>query len=114
MPAWLKAASIIWDVVEDLRGTAAMMMFIFEEAIQTCGMALYLAVKEGMWRQASEVEAFERYYLAESLLDLSTHWAANAAFPLNRAYEAFARATLKALDTYRDLIRKKLQETGVV
>ena len=111
---WIVAGLIAWELVEDVRGTSMMMMFILEEAIQTAMMGMYLASKEKMVNQMEDLDRFVRYYLSDSLLDLSRHGVVGrAAYPLGIAYEAFALATNRALDNYRNLVEKWKKE-GVV
>jgi len=108
----LVIADIVWDVVEDIRGTIAMMMFILEESIQTAMMAQYLAFKENMLDDAWDINIYIMQNLQNPLKELASSGWAKAAYPLNQAYESFADSTWEALSIYRRMIRKKQEELG--
>jgi hypothetical protein len=110
MGAGLFVAGIGWDIVEDVRGTVAMCMFIMEEATQTAMMGEWIAVKENMVKEAIDLDLWISQYLATQGLDMASTWAANAAYPLNLAYQMFFSATLKTLDIYTQLLFKKMHE----
>ena len=108
MPAGLFVAGIAWDIVQDVRGTVAMCMFILEEATQTAMMGEWIAIKEELNEEAIGLNLWISQYLAQQLLDLSGSAFANAAYPLNLAYGMFASATFKTLEIYTALIKKRL------
>jgi hypothetical protein len=97
-----------WDVVEDARGTTAMLLFILEESCQTAMMGEYLAVKEELWADAMHLNLWIRQYLSGQLLAFAdSAWSA-AAYPLNNAYYLFAASTNKTLDIYTATVHKHL------
>jgi len=102
-------AGIAWDIVQDVRGTVAMCMFIMEEATQTAMMGEWIAIKEQLWHEAIDLNLWISQYLAGELLALSDSWAANAAFPMNKAYSMFASATFKTLEIYTKVYQKHTQ-----
>lgn len=108
MVAGVFLLSIGWDLVEDARGTTAMLLFIMEEASQTAMMGEYIAVKEELNAEAMHLNIWIRTYLSGQLLAFSeSNWSL-AAYPLNKAYALFAEATNKTLDIYTQVIRKRL------
>lgn len=88
-------AGIIWDLVSEPRELCAMMMFILEEAAQTIGMGIYLAYKEERWYDVLGLTTWAWDKIGSALLHLSQSAVANLSFPLNRSYEAFAKACRK-------------------
>lgn len=109
LPA-LFVATIAWDIIQDIRGTVAMMMFILEESIQTAMMAEWIATKEGLLSEALDLNSWIRTYLSNQELKLSESAFANAAYPLNHAYSLFAQATNQSLDIYKEVLQRKLAE----
>jgi len=104
--------SIGWDIVEDVRGTTAMLMFIMEEACQTAMMGEWIAVKEDLRSEAMNLNIWIRTYLSGQLYDLAdSNWSL-AAYPLNNAYALFAQSIDKTLDIYTEVIRKRLTGGG--
>lgn len=104
--------SIGWDIIEDVRGSTMMLMFIMEESIQTAMMGEYIAVKEDMRSEAMNLNVWIRQYLTDQLWNLcDSNWSL-VAYPLNNAYGLFALATRKTLDIYTALILKRIQEGG--
>jgi hypothetical protein len=104
----LIAATIIVDIIQDVRGSVAMMMFILEESIQTAMMAEWLATKAELWPEALELNSWIKQYLADQLEGVSDASWAYAAYPLNHAYKSFALATLQSLEMYKKIINEKL------
>lgn len=102
--------NIGWDIVEDARGTTAMLLFILEESTQTAMMGEYLAVKEELWSDAMNLNIWIRQYLAGQLLAFADSNWSMAAYPLNNAYYLFAQSTLKTLDIYTAVVHKHLIE----
>jgi hypothetical protein len=97
-----------WDIVEDVRGTVAMLMFIMEEASQTAMMGEWIAVKEDLRSEAMNLNLWIRQYLTGQLYALAdSNWSL-AAYPLNNAYGLFALACNKTLDIYTEVIRKRI------
>ena len=108
MPAPLFVLGIGWDIVQDVRGTVAMCMFIMEEATQTAMMGEWIAIKEEMNEEAIDLNLWISQYLATQLLQLTDSPWSNAAYPLNLAYGLFASATFKTLEIYTALIKKRM------
>jgi len=108
MAAGMFVAGIAWDIVEDIRGTVAMCMFIMEEATQTAMMGEWIAIKSELWHEAIDLNLWISQYLAQEGLDLSSGAFANAAYPMNKAYQMFFSATLKTLEIYTALYKKHL------
>jgi len=98
MPSWVGA--IMWDVVKDVRGSIAMMMFILEEAIQSVGMGMWIAHKEKDWARVVELANLNKTYLISPLLELSRSAWAYAAYPLGLSYEKFAVASMASCKMY--------------
>lgn len=106
----LFVAGIGWDIVQDVRGTTMMLMFIVEEATQTAMMGEYIAMKEGLNSEAMQLNIWIRTYLSGQLWNLcDSNWSL-VAYPLNNAYGLFAQATNKTLDIYTAVVKKRLQE----
>lgn len=108
MAVGLFVAGIAWDVVEDIRGTVAMCMFILEEAAQTAMMGEWVAMKEEMWEEAIDLNMWISQYLASQGLELSDSPYANAAYPMNKAYVMFFSAIYKTLSIYTSVVRKHI------
>lgn len=94
--------TIAWDIVEDVRGSCAMFMFIIEEAVQTIGMACYLAQKKKQWNVLREYADFALYELIEPALQFVDQYG-NLAYPLNGAYKAFFEAAKKTFLQYKQM-----------
>lgn len=104
----LFVAGIGWDIIEDVRGSTMMLMFIMEESIQTAMMGEYIAVKEDMRSEAMNLNVWIRQYLTGQLWALcDSNWSL-VAYPLNNAYGLFALATNKTLDIYTALIHNRI------
>jgi len=105
MVSWWSVAKSAFDVFEDARGTAGFYMFIIEEAIQTTNMALYLLYKAGLKEQLEELINWEENELVNPLKDFA-NGVGTIAYPMNLSYQAFAEATKKLLDSYRQLLQE--------
>jgi len=93
--------SIALDVIEDVRGSIAMFMFIIEEATQTAGMACYLYKKADMPEKAAELAQ----WIIDELLDPAIDFVDNygyIAYPLNIAYKQFYLAAKQTMQAYLD------------
>lgn len=105
MPVW----TIALDVIEDVRGSIAMYLFIIEEAIQSMGMACYLNYREKNWSALLETANYALENLIKPALDFVSTYG-HVAYPLNISYQAFYEATKKQMQNYIDLAKEKLAE----
>jgi len=90
------------DVIEDVRGSIAMFMFIIEEAIQSVGMACYLLRKANRVEECRNVAQWAIDNLINPALEFCKTYG-YAAYPLNMAYESFYNAAKKTFETYLSL-----------
>jgi len=97
---------VVWEialeVVEEVRGSIAMFMFIIEEAIQTVGMACYINYKLGDVEAAKEAARWALDNLVNPALDFVDRYGA-AAYPLNLAYKSFYLSAKRTMETYLKL-----------
>ena len=91
--------TVALDVVQDVRGSVAMFMFIIEEAIQTAGMACYVLYKSQKWQELKNAAQQTIDNLIIPGLDFANTYGA-AAIPLNTAYLAFYNQSLTTFQTY--------------
>ncbi len=110
MAAPIFALGIAWDIIQDIRGTVAMLMFIMEESIQTAMMAEWIATQNGLYYEALDLNQWTRQYLAQELFNVCDSAGALAAYPLNLAYTTFAMSTFESLNIYKKLLEQKIAE----
>jgi len=90
------------DLIEDVRGSIAMYMFIIEEAVQTAGMAAYMYHKAGLNQKAKEQAQWVLDNLIYPALDFVETYG-YLAYPLNMAYDAFFKAAEQTMNAYLQL-----------
>ncbi len=105
MPAWSLIASVAFEVFEDIRGAVSMYMFIIEEAIQTMNMATWILYKAGLYSDVINNINYIKNDLAIPLRDFARGPVGQLAYPMNLSYEAFAEATIRALDSMKKAIQ---------
>jgi len=93
------AWSIALDVIEDVRGSIAMFLFIIEEAIQTAGMACYILMRLKKYDELRDQAQWAIDNLINPALDFVQNYGF-AAYPLNLAYESFYKAAKRTFETY--------------
>jgi len=91
--------TIALDVVQDVRSSVAMFMFIIEEAIQTAGMACYVLYKNQKWEALKSAAQQTIDNLILPGIDFVNNYGA-AAIPLNTAYSAFYNQAKTTFETY--------------
>ena len=94
--------NIALDIVEDVRGSIAMYLFIIEEAIQTVGMACYLLYRQKKYDELKDTAR----WIIDNLIDPALEFVKTygyAAYPLNIAYEVFYKSARKTVETYLSL-----------
>jgi len=101
--------TLILDIIQDVRGSISMFMFIIEEAIQTVGMAIYLLYKQGKYQECLELVSWELENLINPSLEFVEQYGA-VAYPLNIAYQQFYQSAKKTALTYQDLCLEALSE----
>jgi len=101
MPVW----TIAIDIIQDVRGSIAMYMFIIEEAIQTIGMACYLLYKHKKYSDLKEVAKWALDNLVNPAIDFAETYG-HVAYPLEMAYKAFYQASKKNFENYLRLTEK--------
>jgi len=102
---------VIWkialDLVQDVRGTLGMYLFIIEEAIQTVGMACYLNWKEGNYSKVIEVANYVLDEIINPAIDFCATYG-SATYPLNIAYDVFYKAAKTSMENYIAQAQEKL------
>lgn len=93
---------IALDIIEDVRGSIAMYMFIIEEAVQTAGMAAYLYNKAEQKQKAKETAQWILDNLIYPAQDFTETYG-YLAYPLNMAYDAFFKAAEQTMQMYLEL-----------
>lgn len=97
---------MIWqialDIIQDVRGSIAMYMFIIEESVQTVGMACYLSWKQGEKEKARDLASWAIANVIEPALDF-VHTYGSPAYPLNISYDVFFTSSLKTFQNYLEL-----------
>jgi len=97
---------IVLDVIQDVRGSVGMYLFIIEEAIQTLGMAMYLLYKA---QKYDDVRTLGEWILNEVInpaIDFNNTYGV-VAYPLNQCYDVFYKAAKKNIQTYLDVVKGK-------
>jgi len=108
MCAW----QIALDVVQDVRGSIAMYLFIIEEAIQTVGMACYLNYKANRLDAVRELAKWILDNIVNPAIDFNNTYG-HVAYPLNLAYNVFYQSAKRNMETYLELTRElKLKVAG--
>jgi len=94
---------VVWtiaiDLIEDVRGSIAMFMFIIEEATQCVNMACYIAKEAEDMEKASEIAQWAIENLIDPALDFVQTYGI-LAYPLHIAYEKFFESAKKTLEQY--------------
>ena len=103
MPTW----TIALDVIEDVRGSVAMYIFILEESIQTLGMACYLLAKEQRWNDLLDLANWIIANVINPAIDFNNTYG-GVAYPLNMAYDTFYRASKTNMENYIKIAQEKL------
>jgi len=98
----VKKWTIALDIIEDVRGSIAMYMFIIEEAIQSVGMAAYLSYRANQIDKAKEIAQWSLDELILPAQDFADTWG-YPAYPLNESYKMFYLAAEKTMRTYLEL-----------
>ena len=97
---------VVWeialDIIEDVRGSIAMYLFIIEEAIQTAGMACYLLYRMKKYDECKNTAQWVIDNLIDPALEFVNTYG-YAAYPLNMAYETFYKSARKTMETYLKL-----------
>ena len=103
---------VVWaialDLIQDVRGSIAMFLFIIEEAIQTVGMSCYLLYKEEKWAECLEVATYIKNRIIEPSLEFVDSYG-QVAYPLNISYKIFYESAMKNVETYIKRCLEKLQ-----
>ena len=106
------AWSIALDVIQDVRGSIAMYLFIIEEAIQTVGMACYLNYKANRLEAVRDLAKWILDNIINPAIDFNNTYG-SVAYPLNLAYNVFYHAAKRNMETYLELCRElKLKVYG--
>lgn len=92
-----------FKVFVNVRETVTFYMFIMEEAIQTAGMASYVAYKAGNIDRAKMIARHMQTELIDPLEEFAKSPAGILAFPMNLAYISFAEASRLSAETYLSL-----------
>jgi len=103
MPTW----TIALDVIEDVRGSVGMYLFIIEESIQTLGMACYLLAKEQRWNDLLDLANWIIANVINPAIDFCNNYGA-IAYPLNQAYATFYNASKINMENYIKIAQSKL------
>jgi len=103
MPTW----TIALDVIEDVRGSVGMYLFIIEESIQTLGMACYLLAKEQRWNDLLDLANWIIANVINPAIDFCNNYGA-IAYPLNMAYDTFYKASKTNMENYIKIAQSKL------
>jgi len=97
---------VVWtlalDVIEDVRGSIAMYLFIIEEAIQTLGMACYMSYKAKNMALARELAQYGIDNVINPAIEFNNAYGF-IAYPLNMAYDVFYKNAKKTFETYLTL-----------
>lgn len=98
---------IALDVIEEVRGSIAMYLFIIEEAIQTAGMACYLLQKAQDYEALMSTASWILNNLINPAIDFVNTYGAPA-YPLNQAYYTFYNSAKLTMETYIKTAQKAL------
>ena len=96
---------LVIDIIQDVRGSVAMYMFIIEEAIQTIGMACYQAKQAKDYDLMRELARYAIDNLVNPAIEFVDIYGV-LAYPLNMAYKEFYLAAKKTFETYLTLEEK--------
>ena len=94
---------VVWqlalDIIQDVRGTLAMYLFIIEESIQTLGMAIYQAKKSNRTDLVRELAQYTLDNVITPAIAFCNTYGM-ATYPLNQAYWIFYDSSKKLMETY--------------
>jgi len=97
---------VVWtialDVIQDVRGSIAMYLFIIEESIQTVGMACYLLTKANRKEDARDIARWAIDNIIDPALQFNETYG-GVAYPLNMSYDVFYKSAKKNFETYLTL-----------
>lgn len=97
------------DVIQDVRGSIAMYMFIVEEAVQTVGMSCYLLYKDEKWEECLQLATWIINTILANAIAFSETYG-HLAYPLNMAYDTFFKSSYKNMETYIERCTAKIAE----
>lgn len=104
---------VIWkiglDLIQDVRGSIAMYMFIIEEAIQTVGMSCYLLYKDEQYQECLNLAHWILNNIVEPALGFADTYG-HVAYPLEASYKVFYQSAKKNMLTYISRCNAKLKE----
>lgn len=104
LPRW----TIAIDLIEDVRSSIAMYMFILEETAQTLGMSCYLLSRNEEYERLIEMANYAINELINPAIEFVETYGA-LAYPLHFAYKAFFEGAKRTFQTYLYVAQKKLQ-----
>lgn len=105
MVTWM----IALDLIQDVRGSIAMYMFIIEEAIQTVGMSCYILYKDEKYAECLQLAHWILNNIIEPALGFAETYG-HAAYPLEISYKVFYQASKKNMLTYIERCNAKMVE----
>ena len=103
MPIW----KVALDLVQDVRGTLGMYLFIIEESIQTVGMACWTLYKANRISEVRELAQWIIDEIIEPAIVFNETYG-KVAYPLNEAYGVFYESSRKNMETYLKLTERVL------
>lgn len=96
--------TLILDVIQDIRGTLGMYMFIVEESMQTVGMSLWQLYKAEMYGEVRNTAQWCLDNIINPAIEFCETYG-KACYPLNMAYLLFFESSKRNVETYLDLTK---------
>lgn len=94
--------TIAIDIIQDVRGSLAMYLFIIEESIQAVGMACYMLYKKKKYEDMRNLARYAIDNIIEPAIEFNNTYG-GATYPLNMAYDVFYNSAKKSMETYLEI-----------
>lgn len=102
-----------FTIFEEVHSIVTFYQFILEESAQGLGMSVWVAYNQEDYDRMKMLARQNKEEILIPLLNFSQGIAAEFSFPMNTAFEQFAKAQIKAMDYYLEL-EPPTQEEGTI
>lgn len=99
-----------FEIFEEVHSIVTFYQFILEEAAQGVGMSVWVAYQQEDYDRMKMLARQNKEEILIPLRDFSQGLASEVSFPMNTAFESFAKAQIKAMDYYLELEPPKDEE----
>ena len=98
--------TVALDLIQDVRGSIAMYLFIIEESIQTVGMACYMLYKDQKYQEVMDLATWIISDIIDPAIEFNNTYG-TVAYPLNMAYGVFYESAKRNMNTYLETCKAK-------